>query len=95
MRLRSIDWPSAQRENYEEGHGRPGPEKVRVCWFCATCDPETGCGRRASRHAQVERLLNESASADGIARVARLESDKSFGPGFVSAEFAARTRHEK
>jgi len=99
MRLRSIDWPSAQRETMKKGTAALDREKVRGVLVLRNLRP--GDRMRPEGHRgthKLKRLLNEK-------RVSRwdregwpvLESDKNivWARGFVSAEFAATNETRK
>jgi len=99
LRLRSIDWPSAQRETMKKGTAALDQEKLQGALALRSLRP--GDRMRPEGHRgthKLKRLLNEK-------RVARwdrrgwpvLESGKNivWARGFVSAEFAATSETRK
>jgi len=99
MRLRSIDWPSSQRETIKKGTAALDREKLQGALVLRSLRP--GDRMRPEGHRgthKLKRLLNEK-------RVSRwdregwpvLESDKNivWARGFVSAEYAATSETRK
>ena len=99
MRLRSIDWPSAQRDTIEKGWAALDREKLQSALLLRSLRP--GDRMRPEGHRgthKLKRLLNEKH----VSRWDRegwpvMESGKSivWARGFVSADFAATSETRK
>jgi len=99
IRLRSIDWPSAQRETIERGSASLDREKLQGAVVLRSLRPGDRIRPEGHRGAhKLKRLLNEK-------RVSRwdregwpvLESGKNivWARGFVAAEYAATKKTRK